>query len=118
MWTMDLLHWLARDQSPGTAGALRWAWVTLGLSALVVSAYGLIAFNRYFQLKIGRDDDSRRAAACLRNIALFCCASGVAFYLSDMPWATWRLYDAMLVAVACYAWWFALRMRGLSLVEA
>src|SRR5207237_208144 len=115
---MDLIHWLGRDHTPGTPGDLRWAWVTLGLSALVVIGYGVIAFNRYFQGKIGRRDEARAAAACLRNIVLCCAACGLLFYASDMPWATWRLYDAALLVVACYTWWFALRMRGLSLVEA
>ena len=116
---MDVFRWLGgRDYTPGTVNDLRWAWVTVALSALVVAGYALIAFNRYFQSKLDRRDDARSASMRLINIFACCCVCGVVFYATDMAWRLWRLYDLVLLCVALYAWSFVLRSRALSLVDA
>ena len=116
---MDLLRWLdGRHYTPGTWGDLRWAWVTVALSLAVAAGYGAIAFNRYFQAKLGRGGDARAAAARLFNIFACCFLCGIVFYATDLGWRLWRLYDLVLLCVALYAWSYALRSRGLSLVDA
>ena len=116
---MDVIRWLgARDYTPGSAGDLRWAWVTVTLSVLVAAGYGAIAFNRYLQAKLDRRSEARAAAARLRNIVMCCCACGYVFFATDVGWRLWRLYDVALVFVVVYTWSFVLRMRGLGLVTA
>lgn len=115
---MDVLYWLTgNNEVPGTARDLRWAWVTVLLSALVVAAYAAIAFNRYFQSKLARPEKSKAAGARLRNIVLACAACGYVFYATGMGWWLWRLYDLALLLVAAYGWSFVLRTRGLGLVD-
>jgi signal transduction histidine kinase len=116
---MDVFRWIgARDFTPGTPVDLRWAWVTVGLSAVVVCGYAVIAFNRYFQSKLDRRTEARAASMRLINIFACCCVCGVVFYATDMAWRLWRLYDLVLLCVALYAWSFVVRTRALSLVDA
>ena len=116
---MDVFRWLGtRDFTPGTPNDLRWAWLTVALSAAVVVGYAIIAFNRYFQAKLERRADARAASLRLANIFACCCVCGVVFYATDMAWRLWRLYDLVLLCVALYAWSFVVRMRALSLVDA
>jgi signal transduction histidine kinase len=115
--TMNLIRWLGEDSAPGTVSDLRWAWVTVALSAAVASGYIAIAVNRYFQAKLGRRDESRVALARLRNIVLCSFAFGVVFYATDMAWTMWRLYDLALLALAVYTWGAVVRMRGPGLVD-
>jgi PAS domain S-box-containing protein len=114
---VDWLQWLAGSASPGTVRDLRWAWVTVGLSAAVAAGYVVIAVNRYFQAKVGRRAESKVALARLRNILLCSIAFGYVFYATDMAWSLWRLYDLALLALAVYTWYGVVRMRGLSLLE-
>ena len=116
---MDVSRWLGvRDFTPGTPGDLRWAWLTVALSAVVVVGYAVIAFNRYFQAKLDRRADTRAASLRLINIFACCCVCGVVFYATDMAFGLWRLYDLVLLCVALYAWSFVVRTRALSLVDA
>jgi PAS domain S-box-containing protein len=109
-----ILGW---DDAPGLRPDLRWAWLTLTLSAAVTVGYVLIAFNGYFQAKLRRRRESRAAMARLTGIVACCGAFGVWFFASDLSWRAWRAYDLVLAALAAYTWWFALRMRGLGLVD-
>jgi len=102
---------------PGSEPELRWAWLTLTLSGLVAAGYVVIAGNWYFQTKLPRRRECKAALARLGAIVLCCDALGLWFFLSDMSWTAWRVYDAVLVALACYTWWFASGMRGLGLIE-
>ena len=102
---------------PGLQPDLRWAWVTLALSALVAVGYGVIAFNWYFQSKLARPADSRRILIRLLTIVACGCVCGFVFYVADMPWLLWRLYDGVLLLLVVYVWYVALRTRGLSLVK-
>jgi PAS domain S-box-containing protein len=114
---VNWLQWLAGAASPGTVRDLRWAWVTVGLSAAVAAGYVVIAVNRYFQAKVGRRADSKVSLARLRNILLCSVAFGYVFFATDMAWSLWRLYDVALLALAVYTWYGVVRMRGLGLVE-
>ena len=120
---MEFLNWVVGgDNVPGVQPDLRWAWVTVALSALVALGYGVIAFNWYFQSRLpGRDGQegnaSSGAPARLRNIVLLCSAGGLFFYWADMPWPLWRLYDAALLLLAFHTWSFALRMHGVGHVR-
>ena len=105
------------DQVPGAEPDLRWALVTLSLSLGVALGYVVIAFNWYFQSKLAARAESRAALARLSLIVACCMGFGVWFYASEMPWPAWRVYDAVLVLLVAHTWWFALRMRGVGLVN-
>ena len=115
--TTNLVHWLGADTVPGTPADLRWAWVTVALSAAVAAGYVAIAVNLYFQAKLGRRQESRVALARLRNIVLCSFAFGVVFYGTNMAWTMWRLYDVALLVLAVYTWGAVARMRGPGLVD-
>jgi signal transduction histidine kinase len=101
---------------PGTARDVRWAWVTIGLSAAVALGYAVIAFNWYFQSKLAEQARARAALGRLCTLTVCCGACGFVFYASDMSWRAWRVYDVVLLLLAAHAWLFVLRTRGLSLV--
>jgi len=115
---MEMLHrFSASYYPPGAVAVGVWAWVTITLSSLVAAGYGVIAFNWYFQSKLAPRSESNAALARLGAIVLGCAGCGAALMVSDAVWAAWRLYDAALLVLACYAWWFVMRMRGLGLVD-
>ena len=105
------------DDVPGLEPELRWALVTITLSALVALGYVVIAVNGYFQAKVAGRRDCRPALWRLTGIVLSCAVFGVWFSASDMPWTAWRAYDVVLLGLTCHTWWFAFRMRGISLVD-
>src|SRR5215510_4937083 len=97
---------------------LFWAWVTIVLSALVAAGYCVIAINWYFQSKhTSQSQQARRSLARLRGICLWCAVCGYLLYDKDMPWYLWRIYDVILLVLACRTWWFVLPMRGPGLVQ-
>ena len=102
---------------PGLEPDLRWAWLTLTLSVLVALGYAVIAFNWYFQTKVTRHEESRAALRRLSTIVLLCAIFGLWFFASDMSWPAWRVYDLVLLLLACHTWSFAVRMRGVGLVN-
>jgi nitrogen-specific signal transduction histidine kinase len=107
---------LNASQSASTRPDLLWAWVTLLLSCWVAIGYAAIAFNWYFQDKVA----SPQAKAALRRLLLIsvaCAICGGAFYASDVAWGYLRLCDVAIAGLAVYTWSFALRMRGVSLVD-
>jgi signal transduction histidine kinase len=128
---MDLVSWLGGSgrhaigggsaAAPGASAG--WGWVTLALSAAVAAGYVAIAFNWYFQRKLdagargGRRGSANAAAARLLGLVVCSTACGYAFYATDMAWRVWRLYDAVLLLLAWRTWAFALRMRGIGLVD-
>jgi PAS domain S-box-containing protein len=113
---MELFRWInGTPESPQAHGPV-WPVVTMALVVLAVAGYTAIAFNWFFQSKLSRDE-SRVATRRLRNIALACVAIGGAFYFSELSWAAWRVYDAVLLLLALHTWSFAVRMRGPSLVD-
>src|SRR5687768_9857630 len=101
---------------PGGARDARWAWVTLTLSAAVALGYAIIAFNWYFQSRLADRERARAAMSRMRTLVVACGVCGFVFYATDMSWRAWRLYDVVLFLLACHAWAFVLRTRGLGLV--
>jgi PAS domain S-box-containing protein len=115
---MSSLAWLrGLNQLTGAQPDLRWAWVTLALSTLVVIGYCAIAFNWFFQAKLEVRRGSKGALNRLCAIVLACALCGYWFAVSDMSWPVWRLYDLVLLGLAVYTWRFALRMHGLGLLD-
>lgn len=115
---MELLRWFtAGDPTPGSEGDLRWAWVTIALSVSVAAGYAVITFKWYFQWKLDRRREARAALARLGGLVVCCALCGTAFFASDMPWRAWRAYDLLLLLLSVSTWSFALRMRGLGLVD-
>ena len=106
------------EQAPDLplARAAWWPWVTIGLSALAAIGYAVIAVNWYFLSRLSRDE-SHAATRRLLLIVVCCAACGWAFYAADLGWFAWRAYDAVLLLLVCHTWSFALRMRGLGLVD-
>lgn len=115
---MTLIQWFGMvDDVPGSDPDLRWAWLTVTLSAAVAAGYAAIAFNGYFQSKLNLRREYRAARARLGAIVACCAACGAWFFTTEMSWPAWRLYDAALAVLVCYTWWFAFSTRGLSLVD-
>lgn len=115
---MQIIRWLSdRNGSPGMEGDLLWGWGTLVLSLMVVAGYSVIAFNWCLQRRVARSAEARAAFGRMLCTSAWCAALGAVFYVVEMPWRVWRLYDAVLLVIAARTWWFALRMRGLSLVD-
>jgi PAS domain S-box-containing protein len=84
---------------------------------LVVVGYVAIATTWYLQTRLTESRDQKAPLTCLGAIVLCCGLCGCWFFLSDMSWPVWRLYDGVLLVVAAYACWFAFRMRGLRPVD-
>ena len=120
---MNLFHWLSGQDvlsSGGTMNSPRdmlWSWITITLSGAIIAGYSVIAFNWYFQSKLARHAEAANALRRLRNISVACAGCGVTFFLLDIPFFVWRLYDAVLVLLVIYTWGFLLKMRGLSLID-
>ena len=114
---MTLLHWFARGSGGGYESPW-WVWVTFALSALVAAGYCATAIDWYFQDKLARRSDS---TAALTRLMIICLCSGICayvFYLTEMPWLVWRLYDLSLLVFAASIWSFVIKTRGgLSLVD-
>ena len=96
---------------------LIWPWITIALSLVVAAGYCAIAINWYFQQKVSRPAESRAALVRLRSLCLCSIVCGFIFFMADMPWTIWRLYDLMLLILAVRTWSFVFHMRGLSLVD-
>jgi PAS domain S-box-containing protein len=113
-----LFKWLnGHDVVPGSAIDIYWSWLTIALSVFIAIGYGTIAYNLYFQKKLARNDQCRAASRRLWMITGFSLICGSFFYLYDMPWPIWRLYDCVLLFLLYSAWSYAMRMRGVSLVD-
>ena len=68
---MNLLRWFnGGDDLMDVSHDTRWAWVTLGLSALLAAGYGVIAINWYFQAKLSRFAEARRVDAATQSLHL------------------------------------------------
>ena len=105
------------DQLPGLEPDLHWAWVTASLSALIILGYAIMCFNWHFQSKLVARAESRATLYRLTAIVGLSALFGLWFFLSEMPWTAWRVYDMFLLLLAVHTWWFTLRMRGLGLVD-
>jgi PAS domain S-box-containing protein len=113
---MDLFRWInGTPDSPQAHGPV-WPMITVALVILAIAGYVAIAFNWFFQSKLSRNE-SESTTRRLRNISLACVAIGGAFYFSELSWAAWRVYDAVLLLLVLHTWSFAVRMRGPSLVD-
>jgi PAS domain S-box-containing protein len=114
----ELFRWFSGGGGmPGSPGDLRWSWVTIVLSLVIATGYVVIAVERHFQAKLARVRESKASFARLRNIVLCSAVLGTVFYVTDMFWLAWRLYDVVLVGLAWHTWSFALRARGPGLVD-
>ena len=105
------------DVVPGSALEVYWSWLTITLSVFIALGYATIAYNRYFQKKLARTEQVAAAGRRLWSITIFSMICGTFFYLYDMPWAMWRVYDCVLLVLLCTTWAYAIRMRGMSLLE-
>lgn len=113
-----ILKYLAgNDLVPGSALDVYWSWLTITLSVFVALGYTTIAYNRYFQKKLARTEQVASAGRRLWSITIISFVCGTFFYFYDMPWAIWRVYDCVLVFLLYSTWSYAIRMRGMSLLE-
>ena len=117
---MDGIGYLLRNQiRPGGTADVYWGLFTLGLSLAVVLGYCVIAFKWFFQFKLSERAGARSALARLRTIVICCALLGLVFIAFNLARfrLMWWIYDVMLVIVAIYTWRFAVRMRGLGLMD-
>jgi signal transduction histidine kinase len=101
----------AASQKLGARPETLSAYITLALSCLVALGYATLAFNWYFQIKVA-PPQARAALRRLLLISLACALCGGTFYLTDLAWGHFRLYDLGIAMLAAYTWAFVLRMRG------
>jgi PAS domain S-box-containing protein len=113
-----LFKWLnEHDVVPGSAIDVYWSWLTITLSVFIAIGYAAIAYNRYFQSKLSRKAQCAAAARRLWIITACSIICGATFYWYDMAWPIWRIYDCVLLFLLVGTWAYAIRMRGLSLVD-
>src|SRR4051812_21637001 len=104
---MNLLYWFSGGGfSNGMPVDMAWPWVSLTLGALVALGYCVIAMNWYFQEKLRRRIESRRSLGRLCGICISCAICGGVFYLTDMPFLVWRIYDCILLLLVVRTWSF------------
>jgi PAS domain S-box-containing protein len=108
---MNLLNWFARGTGVGYESTW-WVWLTFALSALIVAGYCATAIDWYFQDKLARRSDSTAALFRLMLICLCCGTCAYIFYVTDMPWLVWRLYDVAMLAFVVSIWTFVIKTRG------
>jgi len=113
-----LKYMSGNDVVPGSALDVYWSWVTITLSVFIALGYGAIAYNRYFQMKLARPEQAAAAARRLWFVTILSVVCGTFFYVFDMSWVMWRVYDCVLLFVLYSTWSYALRMRSMSLLEA
>ncbi len=112
---MDAL--LRYNSIPGSTSEIYWSFLTVALSFGVAIGYAAIAYNRYFHLKLANKAQSAAASRRLL-IVIFCSmVCGATFYWFDMPWLIWRIYDGILLFLLYSTWSYAIRMRGVGLVD-
>src|SRR5688572_18745356 len=107
---MDLTRAMGNDHP--------WIAVTVALDAAVAGACILIALHWWRAARSLPPTPARRTLANLRSLFLFCGLCGFAFIPLKMVWPAWRLYDLVLLALACYAWRCALHAGELKAVYA
>jgi signal transduction histidine kinase len=100
----------------GVGPDLIWTCVRLTLSTLVAVGYAVIAFNWYFLIKV-RSRQARTAIRRLVLISIACGLCGIVSYAWDLRWIYLRFFDGAIACIVVYTWSFALRMRGVSLVD-
>jgi PAS domain S-box-containing protein len=109
---------LLRDYSvPGSTADIYWSFLTVALSFGIALGYAAIAYNRYFHLKLAHKRESAAASRRLMIITLCSMVCGAIFYWFSMPWLIWRIYDCILLFLLYSTWSYAIRMRGVSLVD-
>ncbi len=112
---MDAL--LRYDSVPGSTSDIYWSFLTVLLSFGIAIGYAAIAYNRYFHLKLAHKTESAAASRRLLIITFCSMVCGTTFYWFAMPWLIWRLYDCILLFLLYSTWSYAIRMRGVGLVD-
>jgi PAS domain S-box-containing protein len=113
-----LLKFLSgHDNVPGSTADIYWSILTIALSFGVAVGYAAIGYNRYFHSKLARTAQCASASRRLLIITLASIICGGTFFWYDMPWPIWRIYDFVLLLLLYSTWSYAIRMRGLSLVD-
>src|SRR5947209_8119830 len=105
------------DYVPGSTADIYWSFLTIALSFGIAVGYAAIGYNRYFQSKLDRTAQCAAASRRLLIITLASILCGATFYWYDMPWPIWRIYDCVLLLLLYSTWSYAIRMRGVALVD-
>src|SRR3989440_5400649 len=109
---------LLKDYSvPGSTSDIYWSFLTVILSFGIAIGYAAIAYNRYFHLKLAHKTECAAASRRLMIITFCSMVCGATFYWFAMPWIIWRLYDCILLFLLYSTWSYAIRMRGVGLVD-
>src|SRR5688500_12230810 len=85
--------------TPVAGQEVLWPGLTLVLSAAVVVAYVVIAFNWRVQSKLSRRAEANASLSRLGAILGCCIVCGYAFARTDAAWWLWRLYDLVLLLI-------------------
>lgn len=117
---MENVFNLLRSQTPpGDYRDVYWGAFAIFVSVAVVVGYCLIAVKWFFQFKLSKRAEERLALGRLRTIVICCGVLGLIFVTFNVTRFRfiWRVYDLLLLLVACYTWACAFRMKGVSLMD-
>lgn len=117
---MDTVLNLLRSQTPpGDYRDVYWGAFAIFVSVAVVVGYCLIAVKWFFQFKLSKPAEARLALGRLRAIVICCGLLGLTFVAFNVTRFRfiWRVYDLLLLLLACYTWACAFRMKGVSLMD-
>jgi signal transduction histidine kinase len=93
------------------------SWITLGISALLISGFLLLAVKWFIQRRLTEKSKARVTAMRLLGILLAGDVMGVTFYAVEMARTAWTVYDILLGALTLYTWYHALKARGSELFQ-
>lgn len=93
------------------------SWVTLGISALLISGCLVLAAKWFIQARLTEKSRARATALRLLGIVLAGEVMGITFYAFEMASMVWTAYDILLGGLTLYTWFHALRARGPQLFQ-
>ena len=93
------------------------SWVTLGVSALLISGCGVLAAKWFIQARLTEKSQAKATALRLLGIVMAGQVMGLTFYAVEMAGKVWTVYDILLGGLTLYTWYHALRARGPQLFQ-
>jgi signal transduction histidine kinase len=93
------------------------SWITLGISALLISGCVLLACKWFIQERLTEKSKARITGVRLIGILLIGEMMAGTFYAVEMARTAWTIYDIFLGCLTLYTWYHALAARGGQLFQ-
>lgn len=93
------------------------SWLTLAISALLISGYMVLAAKWFIQQRLTEKSKARVTAMRLLGILLVGDLMGVTFYAVEMARTAWTVFDILLGMLTLYTWYHASKARGPQLFQ-